>query len=46
MTKNDVTRTLAALFCTAVMSATCLFGAIAPAQAGSEKPVAVARLVA
>ena len=46
MTKNDFTRTLAALVCTVVMSATCVFGAVAPAQAGTEKPVAAARLVA
>ncbi len=46
MTKNDATRTLAALFCTVVMSAVCVLGAVGPAQAVGEKPVAVVQQVA
>lgn len=46
MTTNDFRRTVAALFCTLVMSATCILGAVAPAQAGTEKPVAAAQQVA
>ena len=32
MTATDFTRTAAALFCTIVMSAMCVLGAVAPAQ--------------
>ena len=32
MTKNDLGRTLAAIACTLVMSATCLIGAVGPAR--------------
>ena len=46
MTKNDFTRTIAALFCTVVMSAACVLGAVAPAQAVGEKPVAATHQVA
>ena len=46
MTKSDFTRTVAALFCTVVMSATCVLGAVAPAQAVGEKPVVVTQQVA
>ena len=35
MTKTDFSRTVAAIACTVVMSATCLFAAVGPAQAGS-----------
>ena len=46
MTKNDLTRTVAALFCTVAMSAACVLGAVAPAQAVGEKPVAAVQQVA
>ncbi len=46
MTKNDFTRTVAALFCTLVTSAACVLGAVGPAQAVGEKPVAVVQQVA
>jgi hypothetical protein len=39
---KDFTRTLAAMLCTVVMSATCVLGAVAPAEAGSGRG-AVAR---
>ena len=32
MTKTDLSRTVAALFCTVLMSATCILGAVAPAH--------------
>ena len=35
MFKFDLTRTLAAMACTVVMSATCILGAVGPAQAGA-----------
>ena len=34
MTRNDLGRTIAAIACTIVMSATCVLGAVGPAQAG------------
>jgi hypothetical protein len=35
MAKFDVTRTLAAIACTLVMSTACVLSAVGPAQAGS-----------
>ncbi len=35
MTKTDLGRTIAAIACTLVMSATCIVAAIGPAQAGA-----------
>ena len=35
MFKTDFARTLAAMACTVVMSATCVLGAVGPAQAGA-----------
>ena len=32
MTRTDLTRTVTALFCTVVMSAACVLGAVAPAH--------------
>ena len=34
MFKNDFTRTVAAIACSVVMSATCVLSAVGPAQAG------------
>ena len=42
---TNTTRTVAAIACTLVMSATCLLGALAPATAGPA-PVSVAKQVA
>ena len=46
MNRSDFGRTVAALLCTLVMSATCVLGALAPAQASADKPVAAAHEVA
>jgi hypothetical protein len=46
MTRTDLGRTVAALFCTLVLSATCVLGAVAPAHTSSDNPVAAARQVA
>jgi len=41
MFKSDIVRTVSAIACTLVMSATCVLGAVGPAQAGASKaPVA------
>jgi hypothetical protein len=48
MFKSDIVRTVSAIACTLVMSATCLIGAVGPAQAGAGKAAVAAttRLVA
>ena len=48
MFKSDIIRTVSAIACTVVMSATCVLGAVGPAQAGPGKAGAAAatRLVA
>ena len=38
MFKIDLARTVAVIACTIVMSATCVIGAVGPAQAGSAAP--------
>jgi hypothetical protein len=37
MLNTDLARRFAAVLCTVVMSATCIVGAVGPAQAGIEK---------
>ena len=39
MTRNDLGRTIAAIACTLVMSATCVIGAVGPANAGGATTV-------
>ena len=46
MFNSDFGRTLAAIACTIVFSATCVVGAVAPAQAGSAAPAMAVRLTA
>ena len=48
MFKTDIVRTVSAIACTLVMSATCLVAAVGPAQAGTGKAAVAAatRLVA
>jgi len=48
MFKSDIVRTVSAIACTLVMSATCVLGAVGPAQADAGKaPMAApTRLVA
>ena len=46
MTKTDLGRTLAAIACTLVMSATCVIGAVGPAQAGGAATTTVQRTTA
>ena len=48
MFKSEIIRTVSAVACTLVMSATCLLGAVGPAQAGAGKAAVAAatRLVA
>ena len=46
MTKSDLGRTLAAIACTIVMSATCLVGAVGPAAAGSASSTTALRSIA
>lgn len=41
---NDFTRRFAAVICTVVMSATCIIGAVGPAHAGPDAPMAAARI--
>ncbi|WP_174292318.1 hypothetical protein [Sphingomonas bacterium] len=45
MTKTDLGRTIVAIACTIVMSATCLLGAVGPANAVASAP-ATARPIA
>jgi len=48
MFKTDIVRTVAAIACTVVMSATCVLGAVGPAQPGAAQAAVAtaARVVA
>jgi hypothetical protein len=46
MTRTDLGRTVATLFCTLLLSATCVLGAVAPGHTGSDNAVAATRQVA
>ena len=43
---NDLTRRFAAVLCTVVMSATCIIGAVGPANAGATNAPAAATRIA
>ena len=42
MFDTDLARRFTAILCTVVMSATCVLGAVGPAQAGSSAPAPIA----
>ncbi|WP_375402830.1 hypothetical protein [uncultured Sphingomonas sp.] len=46
MLNTDLARRFAAILCTVVMSATCIIGAVGPAQAGTQSTPAPIVLIA